>query len=66
MLATILGAFFFGFTIPVSNVVNAAPLQTIVPTWTDTVGVTVDGNSITKDASTGWVMAGLLLRIFYR
>ncbi|MBT7590050.1 MAG: PQQ-binding-like beta-propeller repeat protein, partial [Candidatus Scalindua sp.] len=43
---------------PVSNVVNASPLQITSPTWTDTVGLTVDGNSITKNTATGWGNSG--------
>ena len=40
------------------TVTDVTPLQTIIPTWTDTVGVTVNGNSITKNASIGWGNSG--------
>jgi hypothetical protein len=43
---------------PASNVVNAIPVQIIVPTWVDTVGVDVDGNTITKTAPNGWGNGG--------
>ncbi len=43
---------------PVSNVVNATPTQITSPTWTGTVGLTVDGNSITKNTATGWGNSG--------
>jgi hypothetical protein len=55
MLAIIIGTFFFGLAMSVSSVVNA---QTILSNWADTVGVTINGNSITKNASDDWGNCG--------
>lgn len=54
MLVIILEVFFFGLTMAVTNVINTTPLQMIVPVQMDMVSVSVDGNSIMKNSSTGW------------
>ena len=41
-----------------SNVAKAIPVTFVNFTWVDTVGVTVNGNSITKNASNGWGNGG--------
>ena len=43
---------------PVSNVDKAIPRNVVNFAWADTVGVTVNGNSITKNASNGWTNGG--------
>jgi PKD repeat protein len=42
----------------VTITVNDNPIIVIPVTWVDTVGVTVNGNSITKNAPTGWGNGG--------
>lgn len=41
-----------------SNVVTATPSGPLNVTWTNTVGVSVSGNSITKTAASGWGNSG--------